>query len=876
MKSISTFLSHNSKARMSYFKLFGLVFGFTGIVLMFLPNTVSAGGGVGGGGSGGGGGGGHQTSYGWGWSIYQTSGAGPTDGFRNGATWANAKSTCQGANASQVYAFIVYNSTKDGMVYDYQSSWDNFQGHFANGTSLDHGKATAISTSQAKSAYDSLGSYGVSTSGFTWGSNVGWFCYNFAPPPPQTSNVQIHVFKSRTDNSGSYTNISGATTAGNCGNSASAMTTNGSGIGARDMNVGDGLCLRITSPKPAVAQYQTINGPYIRPWGEGYGSGCGNYQSSSNYTAHCASGSYECQRVGTKDPNTCGGVDRASDRGFDFVYVITPAPTPSCSISANPNPMNEGENTTISWSSSYGSSMTVTGNGKSWSGTSGSRSDNPTRTVTYTGSVSNADGSASCSTVVTVIPLPRCTISVSPSSYVGGGSNYTTVTWSSTNASNVTVNRGSTFFASGTSGSKTDNQQAPNTYNYNGTATIVGARSITLSTTCSANLVVYPEPSCSSSPTYPAPNDTVTYFASGGDPSKPYNWSNGYTGNPMSTSYGSAGIYTESVTNGGVTRSCTATVVNKPYHRAFGGDTLAGVGFAATDSTCPASSITSGKRPLGFTRNIGGNYTGGGNSHANISTGAIVEFVSGMLEPGPSNPRVFAFANTGGGYGGNFSTANLSSACATNYYSKMGATSPISSTVSPASLANQDYRSTSNLIIGGGQVSAGVRTTIYVDGNVFISGPITYAGSGGYGTNPGNIPSLRIVAKGNIYVGASVSEINGVFIAQPDDSNARGGFYTCGFDRGSNIFTGPSASGGSPYSSSEFVNQCASTPLTVYGAVVARDIFLHRSQGTLPTVTEGFPSTSAERFIYTPDTWFNGDPSISKPFQAYTALPSIF
>lgn len=890
MKSILSFLRYNSRQKTFHFKLFGLVFGMTGLLLMFItPNTVYAGGGVGGGGGAGGGGGGHQSSYGWGWAIYQTSGPGPTDGYRNGGSWASTKSTCQNAGASTVYAFIVNNNAnpKTSMIYDYSSSWDNFSNHITSGRRDNNPtRASAIDTNTARNAFNNLGSYGVNTSGYTFGSNVAWFCYDYNPPPPPPPpppvNVQIHVFKTRTDNTGSYTGVSGATTLGNCGNNASAMTTDGNGYANRDMADGAGLCLRLTNSAPAVAQYQSIAGPYIRPWGEGYGS-CGNFQGNGDYSAHCGNTTYECQRVGTRDPNTCGGVDRASDRGFDFVYVITPAPAPSCSISANPNPMNEGENTTISWSSSYGSSMTVTGNGRSWGGTSGSRSDNPTRTVTYTGSVSNADGSASCSTTVVVVPLPDCSISANPNSYVGGGSNSTTITWSSTNAASVNITRSGTNFASGLSGSQSDNQQTPNTYTYTCTATIAGAHGVTLSRSRSVNLTVYPPPGCSASPASPpyyyAPNDTVTYVASGGDPSKTYTWSSGTTGTTYSTPYGSAGFYTVSVTNGGVTRSCSAYVVNKPFHRVFGGDTLAGVGFAAPDSSCPAASIVGNKRQLGFTRNVGGNYTGGGNSHANIATGSITEFVSGMLEPGPSNPRVFAFANTGGGYGGNFNTGNLTTACATNYYSKMApGLPPPPATVS--GLADGSYSYNGNLSLGGGTVPSGVHAIIYVNGNVFISSNIAFAGSGAYGTDPTNIPSLRIVAQGNIYVGSGVSELNGVYVAQPNGASG-GSFYTCGFDRGGGTFNGPSissgdGSSGNPYVSSEYISQCASQPLSIYGAVVAKNIMLYRSQGTLPGGTEGYPSSAAERFIYTPDTWFNGDPSTSKPFQSYTALPPLF
>ena len=718
----------------TYLALFVATLGLAGVILAVgLPQKAYADGGVGAGGSGSCSsscsGGGHYTRNGWGWVIYQVSGPGPTDGFRNGTSWASAKATCERAGATTMYANIVLNSSSPGtgMVYDYQSSWASFQGHFATGTRVDNNpaRATAISTATAQNAFNNLPSYGVNTSGYTFGSNVGWFCYDYTPPP---------------------------------------------------------------SP-------------------------------------------------------------------------------PTCTLSASPNAIIEGNSTTISWTSQNASSMTVTGNGNTWTGTSGSKSDRPTSTVTYRGSVSGSGGSATCSVTVTVTPKPRCTISASPSSYVAGGSNTTRITWSSTNATGMTVKRGSTTISTALNGSYTDSQSSSSTY----TGTVTGPGG---SGSCSTNVVVYAAPSCTGSPAIAAVDAQVTFTASQGDPNKPYTWSSGYVGNPYVTSYGTPGQYTVSVTNGGVTTSCSVTVVNEPYHRVFGGDTLAGVGFAATDTTCPASSVSNGKRQLGFVRQVGGNYTGGGNSHANIATGAIVEFVSGMLEPGPSNPRTFAFSNTSGAFGGNLNVSNLATACAANYYNQLpgGATTLSSPANVPAT--DGDYTYNGNFNLTGGTVPAGKRVTLYVNGDVFISGNITYANSNAYSPNPTQIPSFKLVVQGNIYVSATVTELNGIYIAQPNGASG-GTFYTCGFDRGGNNFTGPSSSGGNPATSSEFVNQCAAQPLSVYGAVVAKTVQLHRSRGTLPNATEGFPSNAAEKFIYTPDVWFNGDPSTSKPFQSYTALPPL-
>lgn len=127
--------------------------------IFILSGTASAAGGVGSGGSGGGSGGGHQTSYGWGWVIYDLNGAGdagPTDGFRNGFAWTEARQICRDAGATQVYAHIINDNSGDGMIYNYltvQSFPVEFAGRFSYGIMVDHDRARTISTDSARSAF---------------------------------------------------------------------------------------------------------------------------------------------------------------------------------------------------------------------------------------------------------------------------------------------------------------------------------------------------------------------------------------------------------------------------------------------------------------------------------------------------------------------------------------------------------------------------------------------------------------------------------------------------------------------------------------------------------------------------------------------------
>lgn len=131
-----------------------------------IQSTAHAGGAVGGGGSGGDGSGGHQSKYGYGWYVYDLSSSGPSNGFRNGMPWRDVVSACQGSS-TQVAVFIVLNAAGDAKGYNYEG-WTNLKkgGNY-------------LTLEGAKGAYDLLDP--SLKTGFTWGVNVGWFCYGPLP-----------------------------------------------------------------------------------------------------------------------------------------------------------------------------------------------------------------------------------------------------------------------------------------------------------------------------------------------------------------------------------------------------------------------------------------------------------------------------------------------------------------------------------------------------------------------------------------------------------------------------------------------------------------------------------------------------------------------
>jgi hypothetical protein len=113
--------------------------------------------------------------------------------------------------------------------------------------------------------------------------------------------------------------------------------------------------------------------------------------------------------------------------------------------------------------------------------------------------------------------------------------------------------------------------------------------------------------------------------------------------------------------------------------------------------------------------------------------------------------------------------------------------------------------------------------SIFVDGNVYIAGDITY-GSTVWSTIK-EIPSLYIIATGNIYIDPGVNELDGVYVAQPDSSSHSGGTIdTCA----------NSATLGALGAANLFgtVNTCGNQ-LQVFGAFQAQNIFLNRTYSSL-------------------------------------------
>jgi hypothetical protein len=178
----------------------------------------------------------------------------------------------------------------------------------------------------------------------------------------------------------------------------------------------------------------------------------------------------------------------------------------------------------------------------------------------------------------------------------------------------------------------------------------------------------------------------------------------------------------------------------------------------------------------------------------------------------------------------------------------------------------------------GALVPRGFRHTIFVDGNVQITGDINYTDAAAAVDNPLDVPYLTIIAKGNIYIDPGVSVLSGLYIAQPI-SNPISTPPTTGY-----IFTCRDNSGGSPLPiAATFATSCDSK-LAVYGAFIAQRVILQRTIGTVRNnhafsgqVEHGDSPNLAEEFKATPELYI-GSPVFkakTNPYDSIKELPPV-
>jgi hypothetical protein len=319
------------------------------------------------------------------------------------------------------------------------------------------------------------------------------------------------------------------------------------------------------------------------------------------------------------------------------------------------------------------------------------------------------------------------------------------------------------------------------------------------------------------------------------------------------------GRFTASWTLGSQNCSGTFDVVNLPYLNIYGGDAMGGASpdYGGGSSSC---AVDSDGGLYGWNNYTSG-YSGAGAQFAVQALGAITGFASAHASSN-TDPDGLSFANTyaaGGAtkddpsqglYGGYFSdpTGGWTGSC--------DFTSDIKS--SPVS---------GNVTISATTIAAGANTVRYVtNGDVYISGDITYAGAGGWATLS-DIPSFKlVVVGGNIYIGSGVTNLDGLYVSESSGGNG-GNIYTCA--------SGPSTAV-TPTTANYFTT--CHKQLVIHGAFVARQVQFGRTYGSLGQAGTDTAASNhdAEVFYYSPELWLPRASSLPDGgYAAITGLPPV-
>lgn len=364
------------------------------------------------------------------------------------------------------------------------------------------------------------------------------------------------------------------------------------------------------------------------------------------------------------------------------------------------------------------------------------------------------------------------------------------------------------------------------------------------------------------------------------------------TGVANFTPLGAAGTYTITMRLGGVFAGSdcltqTRVIAYMPTFTARNGDIVAGMTLPNADTgVCSAVDTSAGIAGWNQAQSTTPDFIGSGGNLGAMALHAIQGYATGTAGAGGGTGGGISFANSPAGsysytndtgrFGGNF--GGYVTSCAPDYYAQRLTESPLQP-IPPSSMNswNGAYVGTGNVTISGANnLPQSRHIRVYVDGNVRITGNITFTNGLSVDlADRDRIPSVWIIATGNIYVDPSVTELNGIYVAQGKSTSAdTGGFYSC--IPASSAFTSFV-----PGTSSYDYNACSANTLTVNGSVIAKRLVLTRSRGSVGSTVA---QTYAEVFNYSPLVWLSptgiggssaGTDDLGNDYQSITSLPPV-
>jgi len=311
-----------------------------------------------------------------------------------------------------------------------------------------------------------------------------------------------------------------------------------------------------------------------------------------------------------------------------------------------------------------------------------------------------------------------------------------------------------------------------------------------------------------------------------------------------------------------------------PYLVLNGGDTWTGGAF---ESGGGCSNTSSAPFYYQSTSTGGGGgvatYAGSSGTSEDFGLFALGPIASASGSGGVPNQGTYSDKTGAGGHNLTFANTNGSNPdgsfggthCVPDYYGTKQ-NSPAAWTGNYS--ASGQFKATGPLTLSGGTIPAGTHLTLFVQGDVYITGNIFEASY-----NESNVPKFALVVKGNIFVDPNVGEIDGWYIAQPDTSS------TINYNKTGYIFTcDDSARSLSPLGT-EIHDRCAGNQFTVNGALTAKQVNYLRTSGDVNG--NGAPNAPAETLNYTAadvlgGPFFNPPASNKLDVQSLISLPPLF
>lgn len=305
----------------------------------------------------------------------------------------------------------------------------------------------------------------------------------------------------------------------------------------------------------------------------------------------------------------------------------------------------------------------------------------------------------------------------------------------------------------------------------------------------------------------------------------------------------------------------------QPYLRVYGNDVTAGGGFITNGSCTPFKNDA--KITANVARQVIGNSANwyGAASQLGVSAlGPIEEFYSGSLRDGVTTsltaPVNLTFGNTSTGAGkvGVFGPVNPNDEYP-NVGGYSGQVNCIPDYFEDGKAKGADPEEVSVKTIN----SLPSEKVTYVEGDVHITDNIQYPTTSGW-NSPNDIPNYMMVVKGNIFIAPNVTQLDGIYIAQPN-GNSDGEIRTCANNNGS-------------------LPADCSGKLTINGAFIAKQVRFKRTNGNVNAaiipLNEPADSTNiAEVFNFSPEAYLGPlDPTQARslPYQKYqyiTSLPPV-